>query len=103
MPYIPDSQSSIVVGFINDNGLSGNARLVNVGSSCSLAACGTYNEIEAHSYLDLSLRKALNDSMSVYLILENTLDSEDLISRAPSEGARSQKPRTMKVGFSYDF
>ena len=103
LPYIPDSQSSIVVGFINDNGLSGNARLVNVGSSCSLAACGTYNEIEAHSYLDLSLRKALNDSMSVYLILENTLDSEDLISRAPSEGARSQKPRTMKVGFSYDF
>ena len=41
--------------------------------------------------------------MSVYLIIENTLDSEDLISRAPSEGARSQKPRTMKVGFSYDF
>ena len=103
LPYIPDSQSSIVVGFINDNGLSGNARLVNVGSSCSLAACGTYNEIEAHSYLDLNLRKALNDSMSVYLILENTLDSEDLISRAPSEGVRSQKPRTMKVGFSYDF
>ena len=103
LPYIPDSQSSIVVGFINDNGLSGNARLVNVGSSCSLAACGTYNEIEAHSYLDLNLRKALNDFMSIYLILENTLDSEDLISRAPSEGARSQKPRTMKVGFSYDF
>jgi Fe(3+) dicitrate transport protein len=70
LPYIPDSQSSIVVGFINDNGLSGNARLVNVGSSCSLAACGTYNKIEAHSYLDLNLRKALNDSMSVYLILE---------------------------------
>ena len=103
LPYIPDSQSSIVVGFINDNGLSGNARLVNVGSSCSLAACGTYNKIEESSYLDLNLRKALNDSMSVYLIIENTLDSEDLISRAPSEGARSQKPRTMKVGFSYDF
>ena len=103
LPYIPDSQSSIVLGFINDNGLSGNARLVNVGGSCSLAACGVYNKIESHSYLDLNLRKALNDSMSVYLILENTLDSEDLISRAPSEGARSQKPRTMKVGFSYNF
>ena len=103
LPYIPDSQSSIVVGFINDSGLSGNARFVRVGGSCSLAACGVYNKIESHSYLDLNLRKALNDSMSVYLILENTLDSEDLISRAPSEGARSQKPRTMKVGFSYNF
>ncbi|MDC3152994.1 TonB-dependent receptor [SAR86 cluster bacterium] len=103
LPYIPDSQSSIVLGFINDNGLSGNARIVNVGGSCSIAACGIYNKIDAHSYIDLSLRQALSDSMSVYLILENVTDNEDLISRAPSEGARSQKPATIKVGFSYDF
>ena len=85
LPYIPDSQSSIVVGFINDNGLSGNARLVNVGSSCSLAACGTYNEIEAHSYLDLNLRKALNDSMSVYFCLLYT-------SPSPRDRTRSRMP-----------
>ena len=103
LPYIPDTQSSIVAGFITDNGLSGSARLVNVGSSCSIAACGIYNKIDSYSFLDLSIRKAINSSMDVYVILENTLDDEDLISRAPSEGARSQKPRTMKVGFSYDF
>ena len=103
LPYIPNKQSSIVAGFISDSGLSGSARLVNVGSSCSLAACGIYNQIESHSYLDLSLRKAINDSMDVYVILENTTDREDLISRAPSEGARSQKPRTMKLGFTYNF
>ena len=83
--------------------MSGSARLVSVGGSCSIAACGVYNKIESHSYLDLSLRKAINDSMDVYLILENALDRQDLISRAPSEGARSQKPQTMKVGFSYNF
>ena len=103
LPYIPSKQFSIVAGFVSDSGLRGSARLVNVGSSCSLAACGVYNKIDSHSYLDLSLRKALNDSMDVYLILENTTNREDLISRAPSEGARSQKPRTMKVGFSYNF
>ena len=103
LPYIPSKQFSIVAGFVSDSGLSGSARLVNVGSSCSLAACGVYNKIDSHSYLDLSLRKALNDSMDVYLIVENTTNREDLISRAPSEGARSQKPRTMKVGFSYNF
>ena len=103
LPYIPDTQSSIIAGFITDNGLSGSARLVNVGSSCSIAACGIYNKIDSYSFLDLSIRKAINSSMDVYVILENTLDDEDLISRAPSEGARSQKPRTMKVGFSYDF
>ncbi len=103
LPYIPDTQSSIIAGFITDYGLSGSARLVNVGSSCSIAACGIYNKIDSYSFLDLSIRKAINSSMDVYVILENTLDDEDLISRAPSEGARSQKPRTMKVGFSYDF
>jgi Fe(3+) dicitrate transport protein len=103
LPYIPNKQSSIVAGFISDSGLSGSVRLVNVGSSCSLAACGIYNQIESHSYLDLSLRKAINDLMDVYVILENTTDREDLISRAPSEGARSQKPRTMKLGFTYNF
>ena len=103
LPYIPNKQSSVVAGFITDNGLSGSARWVNVGSSCSLAACGAYNKIESHSYLDLSLRKAINDSMDVYVILENTTDQADLISRAPSEGARSQKPRTMKLGFTYSF
>ena len=103
LPYIPNKQSSVVAGFITDNGLSGSARWVNAGSTCSLAACGTYNKIESHSYLDLSLRKAINDSMDVYVILENTSDRADLISRAPSEGARSQKPRTMKLGFTYNF
>ena len=53
--------------------------------------------------IDLNLRKAVNDSMDVYMILENITDDENIISRAPSEGARSQKPRTMKVGFSYKF
>ena len=103
LPYIPSSSMSIVAGFISDNGFSGNMRLIDVGSSCSIAACGTYNKIDAHTILDLNLRKALNDAMDVYLIVENVTDDADIISRAPSEGARSQKPRTLKVGFSYKF
>ena len=103
LPYIPSSSMSLVAGFITDNGLSGNMRIIDVGSSCSLAACGTYNKIHAHTILDLNLRKALSDVMDVYLIVENVTDDEDIISRAPSEGARSQKPRTLKVGFSYKF
>jgi hypothetical protein len=41
--------------------------------------------------------------MDVYLIVENVLDGADIISRAPSEGARSQKPQTTKIGFTYKF
>ena len=103
LPYVPSSSMSIVAGFVTDSGLSGNMRLIDVGSSCSIAACGTYNKINAHTIIDLNIRKAINDSMDVYMILENITDDENIISRAPSEGARSQKPRTMKVGFSYKF
>ena len=103
LPYIPSSTMSLVAGFVSDSGLSGNMRLIDVGSSCSIAACGTYNKIHAHTIVDLNLRKALTDAMDVYVILENVTDDEDIISRAPSEGARSQKPRTLKVGFSYKF
>ena len=103
LPYIPSSSMSLVAGFVSDNGLSGNMRLIDVGSSCSIAACGTFNKIEAHTILDLNIRKALTDSMDIYAIIENVSDDADIISRAPSEGARSQKPRTIKVGFSYKF
>ena len=54
-------------------------------------------------FLDANLKKSLNDSIDIYVIVENILDDANIISRAPSEGARSQKPRTMKVGFSYKF
>ena len=103
LPYIPSSSMSLVAGFISDSGLNGNLRLIDVGSSCSIAACGKFNKIDAHTILDANLKKSLNDSMDVYVIIENILDDENIISRAPSEGARSQKPRTMKVGFSYKF
>ena len=103
LPYIPSSSMSLVAGFVSDNGLSGNMRLIDVGSSCSIAACGTYNKINAHTIIDLNIRKALTDAMDVYAIIENISDDADIISRAPSEGARSQKPRTIKVGFSYKF
>ena len=103
LPYIPSNQMSLVAGFLTDNGLSGNMRVIDVGSSCSIAACGTYNQIHAHRIVDLNLRKALSDAMDVYVIVENVLDGADIISRAPSEGARSQKPQTTKIGFTYKF
>ncbi len=103
LPYVPSSSMSLVAGFVTDNGLSGNMRIIDVGSSCSIAACGTYNKINAHTIIDLNIRKSLNDLMDIYAIIENVSDDADIISRAPSEGARSQKPRTIKVGFSYKF
>ena len=101
VPYVPSSSLALVVGFVGSSGLSGNVRLVDNGSSCSTAACGINQNIEAHSFIDLNLRKPLNDKTDLYLIMENLLDHEDIVARAPKDGARSQKPRTIKIGFTY--
>ena len=103
LPYIPSSVLAISAGFITDNGWSGYMRMADHGSSCSTAACGTYENIEAYSYIDLSLRKRVNENLDVYGVLENATDNEDIAARAPKNGARSQKPQTFKIGFSYKF
>ena len=103
VPYIPSSVLAISAGFITESGWSGYIRMADHGSSCSTAACGAYENIEAYSYIDLSLRKRVNENLDVYGVLENVTDNEDIAARAPKNGARSQKPQTFKVGFSYKF
>jgi Fe(3+) dicitrate transport protein len=103
LPYIPSSVLAISAGFITDSGWSGYMRMADHGSSCSTAACGAYENIEAYSYIDLSLRKRVNKNIDIYGVLENVTDNEDIAARAPKNGARSQKPQTFKIGFSYKF
>lgn len=103
VPYVPSSSLAIVLGFVSDSGLTGNLRLVSNGSACSTAACGTYQNIDSHNFVDTNLRKSVNENLDVYIIVENLLDSADVVARAPKDGARAQKPRTMKIGFSYKF
>ena len=103
VPYVPSSSLAIVLGFVNDSGITGNIRLVSNGSACSTAACGTYQNIDSHNFIDTNLRKAVSKNLEIYMIIENLLDSVDVVARAPKDGARAQKPRTMKFGFSYRF
>jgi Fe(3+) dicitrate transport protein len=103
VPYLPDSQLSAVIGFVTDAGLGGDMRLAKYGSTCSTAQCGAFESIESYTYLDLSLRKKLSDNMNVYTVIENVSNHADIVARAPKNGARSQKPRSFKVGFTYKF
>ena len=103
VPYLPDLQLSAVIGFVTESGLSGDMRLAKYGSTCSTAQCGAFENIEPYTYLDLSLRKQLSDNMNVYTVIENVSDHADIVARAPKNGARSQKPRSFKIGFTYKF
>jgi outer membrane receptor for ferrienterochelin and colicin len=59
--------------------------------------------IESYTFLDLSLRQKLSESMTLYTVVENINDDVDIVSRAPKNGARSQKPKSIKVGFTFNF
>ena len=101
LPYIPSSVVAISAGFITESGWSGYLRMADHGSSCSTASCGAFENIDAYSYADISIRKRMSDKLDVYGVLENVTDNEDIAARAPKSGARSQKPQTFKLGFSY--
>ena len=101
LPYIPSSVLALSAGFITESGWSGYLRLADHGSSCSTAQCGAFENIDSYSFIDLSIRKRMSEKLDVYGVLENATDNEDIAARAPKSGARSQKPQTFKLGFSY--
>ena len=43
----------------------------------------------------------MNDKFALYMVVENISDEEDIVARAPKNGARAQKPRSMTVGIRY--
>jgi len=98
IPDLPDSQLAIRGGFRTDSGLSGDATLYAYGNTCSVASCSSGTEIDSYRIVDMSLSKQINKNLDVYMIVENIFNEEDIIARAPKNGARAQKPRTTVFG-----
>jgi len=98
IPDLPDSQLAIRGGFRTNSGFSGDATLYAYGNTCSVANCSSGTEIDSYRIVDMSLSKQINKSLDVYMIVENIFNEEDIIARAPKNGARAQKPRTTVFG-----
>ena len=103
LPDLPDTQLALSVGFEIDNGWTGDATLYSYGSACSVAACSTGTEIDSYNVIDVSLSKAISEKTDIYLVVENITDEEDIVARAPKNGARAQKPITTTIGVRYQF
>ena len=71
--------------------------------TCSTAACGVNEDIDAYTVVDVAGRYQVNQQTRVYAGVENLFDSEDVVARAPKNGARAQKPLTAMVGVAYNF
>ena len=103
LPDLPDSQLAISAGFEMDNGWAGDATLYSYGNTCSVADCTSGTEVDSYSVIDVSLSKEISEKVDIYLVIENITDEEDIVARAPKNGARAQKPTTTTIGVRYQF
>ena len=101
IPDLPNSQIAVRGGFVSNQGWFGDITLYSYGNTCSVADCSLGTEIESYTVIDLSLSKQLNKKIDFYMTVENIIDEKDIVSRAPKNGARAQKPRTLVLGFRF--
>ena len=74
-----------------------------VGKTCSTASCNSLNAIDAYTLVDLSIKKSITEDLVLYGALENVMNDTNIVARAPKEGIRTQKPRSLKLGIEYRF
>ena len=101
IPDLPDSQLALQAGFEIQTGLRGSATYYAYGSTCSVASCGAGTLIDSYNIIDASLTKMVSDKLDVYMVVENITDETDVVARAPKNGARAQKPRSLTLGVRY--
>jgi Fe(3+) dicitrate transport protein len=103
MPSLADQQVQLRIGLNHVSGFSADMNVSYYSDTCSTAACGINEDIDAYTVVDLAGRYQINQQARVYAAVENVFDSEDVVARAPKNGARAQKPLTAMVGVSYSF
>ena len=101
IPDLPDSQLALQAGFEIQTGLRGSATYYAYGSTCSVASCGVGTLIDSYNIIDASLTKIMSDKLDIYMVVENITDETDVVARAPKNGARAQKPRSLTLGVRY--
>ena len=101
VPYIPDQQLWASLGMLRGPWsfyLSGNFQ----DSVCTQASCGRFERTDSASVFDVSAHYRLNDAWSLYAVIENLTDEEDVVAREPY-GARAGKPRSTMFGARFSF
>jgi Fe(3+) dicitrate transport protein len=98
---VPESQLWVSLGL--ERGawsffLSGN----HLGSVCTEASCGDFEETESATLFDLSAHYRISDALELYGVVENLTDELYIAGRTPY-GARPNKPQTFMLGAKFGF
>ena len=74
-----------------------------IDETCNAIGCAsTFVDTDAFVSADLISHYALNESVNVFLKVENVFDKRAIVSRSP-DGARPNKGSTASIGFTMDF
>jgi Fe(3+) dicitrate transport protein len=103
LPSLSDQQLQLRVGLAHASGFSTDINVNYYSETCATAACNVNEKIDSYSVVDLAGRYQINTQTRVYAAVENVFDSEDVVARAPKNGARAQKPLTALVGVGFNF
>ena len=102
LPSLSDHQLQLRSGLSSEQwGLDINLNYFS--DTCSTAECSSGEEIDAYTVIDLASRYQLSAATKLYANIDNLFDSEDVVARAPKNGARAQKPLTFLMGVSHQF
>ena len=100
---IPKHIFSLRTGIETAMGWDNYVSIKYIDETCNAIGCaGTFVGTDAFVSADLISHYALNESVTVFLKVENVLDKRAIVSRSP-DGARPNKGRMASVGFSMDF
>ena len=100
---IPEHTFSLRSGIETAMGWDNYVSIKYIDETCNAIGCaGNFVDTDAFVSADLISHYALNESVSVFLKVENVLDKRAIVSRSP-DGARPNKGRMASVGFSMDF
>lgn len=103
IPDLPETQLALSAGFDTGNGWSGAATAYSFGGTCSVASCEAGTKVDSYNTLDLTLNREISEKIDLYLIMTNLADNEDIVARAPKNGARAQASRITLIGARFKF
>lgn len=102
LPSLSDHQLQLRAGLEKEKwGLDVNLNYFS--DTCATAACAADEEIDAYTVIDVTSRYQLTGATKVYANIDNILNSEDVVARAPKNGARAQKPLSFMLGVTHNF
>lgn len=103
IPDLPETQLALSAGFDTGNGWSGTATAYSFGGTCSVASCEAGTKVDSYNTLDLTLNREISEKIDLYLTMTNLADNEDVVARAPKNGARAQASRITLIGARFKF